>query len=85
VNTVCEFGATKVVAGVRSSTLLPNIRPQKTRQFASAPQINQLEGLAVARPWGFVSPLPHYQSKSKNQRSDLVMLLDMRYDFGILR
>jgi len=28
--------ANKVVACVRSSTLLPNIRPQETRQFASA-------------------------------------------------
>ena len=44
--------ANKVVAGVRCSTLLPNIRPQDPRQFASAQQINQLEGLAVAIPWG---------------------------------
>ena len=36
-----------------------NIRPQDTRQFASAQQIDQLEGLAVAIPWGFESPLPH--------------------------
>ncbi len=54
--------ANKVVAGVRCSTLLPNIRPQDTRQFASAQQINQLEGLAVAIPWGFESPLPHQTS-----------------------
>ena len=39
--------ANKVVAGVRCSTLLPNIRQQDTRQFASAQQINQLEGLAL--------------------------------------
>jgi hypothetical protein len=52
--------ANKVVAGVRVSTPLPNIRQQDTRQFASAQQIDQLEGLAVARPWGFESPLPHH-------------------------
>ena len=49
--------AKKVVTGVRSSTLLPNIRTQDTRQCTSAQQINQLEGLAVARSWGFESPL----------------------------
>ena len=48
--------ANKVVAGVRCSTLLPNIRPQETRQFASAQQIDQLEGLAVTIPWGFDPP-----------------------------
>ena len=52
--------ANKVVACVRSSTLLTDFRPQDTRQFASAQQINQLEGLAVARSWGFESPLPHH-------------------------
>ena len=52
--------ANKIVACVRCSTLLPTIRPQDTRQFASAQQINQLEGLAVARSWGFESPLPHH-------------------------
>jgi hypothetical protein len=41
------------------STLLPTIRLQDTRQCTSAQQINQLEGLAVARSWGFESPLPH--------------------------
>jgi len=41
---------------VRYSTLLPNIRPQGARQFTSAQQIRQLEGLAVAIPWGFESP-----------------------------
>jgi hypothetical protein len=41
--------ANKVVAGVRVSAPLPNIRQQDTRQFASAQQINQLEGLAIAR------------------------------------
>jgi len=51
--------ANKVVACVRLSTLLPTIRLQDTRQFTSAQQINQLEGLAVAIPWGFESPLPH--------------------------
>jgi hypothetical protein len=48
--------ANKVVGGVRSSTLLPNIRAQETRQFASVQEINQLEGLAVARPWGSSPP-----------------------------
>jgi hypothetical protein len=42
--------ANKVVASVRVSTLLLNIRQQDTRQFASAQQIDQLEGLAVAIP-----------------------------------
>ena len=58
--------ANKVVAGVRSSTLLPNIRPQKMRQFASAQQINQLEGLAVAIPSGFKSPLPHHSGSLRD-------------------
>ena len=52
--------ANKVVACVRLSTLLPNIRSQDARQFISAQQIDQLEGLAVAIPWGFESPLPHH-------------------------
>ena len=50
--------ANKVVAGVRSSTHLLNIRSWNPRQFATAQQICQLEGLAVAIPWGFESPLP---------------------------
>ena len=52
--------ANKVGTGVRCSALLPNIRSEGTCQFASAQQINQLEGLAVAIPWGFESPLPHH-------------------------
>ena len=44
---------------MRCSTLLPTIHPQSTRQFASAQQIVQLEGLAVAISWGFESPFPH--------------------------
>ena len=55
--------ANKVVAGVRCSALLPNIRPVNTRQFASAAQIDQLEGLAVAILWGHESPVPHYIEK----------------------
>jgi hypothetical protein len=38
------------IAGVCSRTLLPYIRLQDTRQFTSAKQITQLEGLAVAIP-----------------------------------
>ena len=52
--------ANKVVADVRCNTDLPDIRPQDTCQFTSAQEINQLEGLAVAIPWGFESPLPHH-------------------------
>ncbi len=48
----------KVVAGVRFSAILPTICPQNTSQFTSAQQVNQFERLAVARPWGFESPLP---------------------------
>ena len=48
--------ANKVVAGVRVSRLQRTIRPQDTRQFRSAQQIIQLEGLAVATPEGS-SPL----------------------------
>jgi hypothetical protein len=48
--------ANRVVAGARCSTRLPNIRPQDVRQFTSSQQIGQLEGLAVAIPWGFESP-----------------------------
>jgi len=53
--------ANKVVAGVRSSTLVLDIRPQDTRQFTSAQRFDQ--GLAVAIPWGFESPLPHQESR----------------------
>jgi hypothetical protein len=49
--------ANKVVACVRLRTLLPNIDTQDTRQFASAQQIVQFEGLAVAISCGFESPL----------------------------
>jgi hypothetical protein len=42
--------ANKVVAGVRYGADLLNIRPQDARESASAHQINQLEGLAVAIP-----------------------------------
>ena len=52
--------ANKVVACVSCGTLLPSIRAQDARRFAAAQQINQLEGLAVAIPWGFESPLPHH-------------------------
>ena len=52
--------ANKVVACVRLSTLLRNIRPQDTLQFTRARDFNQLDGLAVAIPWGFESPLPHH-------------------------
>jgi hypothetical protein len=48
--------ANKVVACGRCSTLLTTIRPQNARQSAPAQQIIQLEGLAVAIPWGFESP-----------------------------
>ena len=48
--------ANKVVACVRCSTLLPDIRAQDARQSAPAQQIDQLEGLAVAIPWGSESP-----------------------------
>ena len=59
--------ANKVVAGVRSSTLLLNIRPQDTRQFTSAQRFDQLEGLAVAIPWGFESPLPHLNERRSHE------------------
>jgi hypothetical protein len=48
--------ANKVVAGVHFSALLLTIGPQDTHPFTSARQIAQLEGLAVAIPWGFESP-----------------------------
>ncbi len=48
--------ANKIGTGVRVSTLLLNIRPVNMRQFALAQQIDQLEGLALARAWGFESP-----------------------------
>ena len=54
--------ANRVVACVRG-TLLPTIRPQDARQFASAQQINQLEGLAVAIPWGVEFPLPRQKKQ----------------------
>ena len=52
--------ANKVVACLRCSTPLLTIRPQDARQFTSAQHFDQLEGLAVAIPWGFESPLPHH-------------------------
>src|SRR5687767_15847649 len=54
--------ANKVVACLRCSTPLLTIRPQDARQFTSAQHFDQLEGLAVAIPWGFESPLPHQPS-----------------------
>jgi hypothetical protein len=64
--------ANRVVACVRHSTLLLNIGPQDTCQFTSAPQINQLEGLAVAIPWGFESPLPHQPSLTRCNRERMI-------------
>jgi SAM-dependent methyltransferase len=40
------------------NTLPP--RQRDTRQCTSGQQINQLEGLALARAWGFESALPHH-------------------------
>jgi hypothetical protein len=51
--------AKKVVARVHSRALLRVVRLLVTRGFAHALHFDQLEGLAVARPWGFESPLPH--------------------------
>ena len=51
--------AIRVVAAVSRWTLLRNIRSQDARRLASALQVNQLEELALARAWGFESPLPH--------------------------
>ena len=48
--------ANKVGAGERCRTLVPNIRPVDRCQFTSARQIIQLEGLAVAIPWGSSPP-----------------------------
>lgn len=48
--------AKKVEAGVCSRALLRNIRRVDARQFESAQEFDQLEGLAVARPWEFESP-----------------------------
>jgi hypothetical protein len=59
--------ANKIGTGVRVSTLLLNIRPVNMRQFASAREFDQLEGLAVAIPWGFESPLPHHPRKGPGQ------------------
>jgi len=59
--------ANKVGACVRLSTLLLNIRPWDARQFTCAQQILQLEGLAVAIPWGFESPLPHLSERRSRE------------------
>jgi hypothetical protein len=67
----CANLCDKVVACVRYSTLLPNIRPQKTRQFTSAQQINQFEGLAVAIPCGFESPPSALPIKISNPKTRL--------------
>jgi hypothetical protein len=48
--------ANEVVAGVCSRALLRNIRQVDARQFGCAHEFDQLEGLAVARSWGFESP-----------------------------
>ena len=42
---------------LESASVKPNVRSQNTRQFTSARDFVQLEGLAVAISWGFV-PLP---------------------------
>ena len=67
--------ANRAVAGVRSSSLRLSIRSRDPQQFASAHQIIQLEGLAVAIPWGFESPLPHFtRSRSFNASGRLQAL-----------
>ena len=55
--------ANKIGTGVRVSTLLLNIRPVNMRQFASARDFDQLEGLAVAIPWGFEARVPPSQGR----------------------
>jgi hypothetical protein len=47
--------AKKIVAGVRSITLLPNIHPVNAHQLTSARDFDQLEGLA-RNNMGFDSP-----------------------------
>src|SRR4029453_2039753 len=58
--------ANKVGAGVRSSAHLLNIRSQNPRPFASVHPICQLEGLAVAIPWGFESPPYAPSNRARN-------------------
>ena len=48
--------ANKVVAGARPSSLVRKICSQDSNKFARAHQIHQLEGLAVAIPWGSSPP-----------------------------
>jgi hypothetical protein len=65
----CEYVRIKSALGVRCSTLLTCVRPEDTHQSTSA-CVNQLEGLAVARPWGFESPLtsPPPSSSAQHRR-----------------
>jgi hypothetical protein len=58
----------EVGGGLRSKALLPIIRPKNTRQFALAQHFDQCVGLAVARSWGFESPLPHHTSNPAQYR-----------------
>jgi hypothetical protein len=48
--------ANRVVAGVRHSALRPIMRQRDTRQVTGAQLIDQLEGLALAIPWGSSPP-----------------------------
>ena len=59
--------AKKVVAGARCSSVLPGNRQQDAQQIASAQRFCQLEGLAVAIPWGFeeTAPAVSYFNSSK--------------------
>ncbi len=54
--------AKEVVAGVRSCSVVIQVRRCSFRPRTSAHLFRKLEGLAPARAWGFESPLPHQPS-----------------------
>jgi hypothetical protein len=57
--------ANKVVAGVRCSSPQLRIRSPDPHESTGAYRIRQFEGLPVAIPWGFESPLPHQDTKAR--------------------
>jgi hypothetical protein len=64
--------ANKVVAGVRVSTPLLNLRHEDTRQFASAQEFDQLEGLAL---FGASGSNPRFRTIRRNGQLLLAFLL----------
>ena len=59
----CESVRKKSSLACAAAHASAGLRPQDPHQFTSAQRIDQLEGLAVATPWGFESLVPHHSTR----------------------